>query len=147
VDPSAGTNNRGALFRIRFDPQTGPFIPGVLSDFGDSRQGLLGGPPQGVAMEADGQILVRVDPGNGARVPVSDFGDSGKGPLGQPRGSRSRRTGPSLSPTGSAARAVVGNSSGSIRGRATASSACVWTRCTLSLRVFWRLKGSDPGHT
>jgi sugar lactone lactonase YvrE len=89
VDPSAGTNKRGALFRVRFDPETGTFIPEVLSDFGDSGQGLVGGPPQGVAVEAAGQILVmvagaggspptparlfRLDPDDGTRTLLSDF--------------------------------------------------------------------------
>jgi len=93
VDPTAGTNDRGALIRIRIDPDCtkppGTCTPEVLSDFGDSGQGDLGGLPRGVAVEADGQILVmdagtaqlpptparlfRIDPVTGVRAVLSDF--------------------------------------------------------------------------
>jgi hypothetical protein len=92
IDQSAGTDFRGALFRI--DPQTGART--VLSDFGDSFQGRLGGDPVGVAVEMSGTILVtdhfagtdfrgvlfRVDPQTRRRAVLSDFGDASQGPLG-----------------------------------------------------------------
>ena len=92
IDQSAGTDLRGAL--LRMDPQTGTRT--VLSDFGDSAQGSLGGDPVGVAVGTSGTILVtdpfvgtdlrgmlfRVDPQTGTRTVLSDFGDAGQGPLG-----------------------------------------------------------------
>jgi hypothetical protein len=83
-----------------------PGAPGqrvVLSDFGDSAQGLTGSEPVGVAVEASGAILVidlqagtsvtgrgtlfRVDPATGQRTELSDFGSFAKGPRGiDPRG-------------------------------------------------------------
>jgi hypothetical protein len=92
TDHFAGTDSRGALFRI--DPQTG--TRSVLSDFGDSAQGPLGGDPVGVAVEVAGTILVsnsvagtnlrgalfRVDPRTGTRTVLSHFGDAGRDPLG-----------------------------------------------------------------
>ena len=86
----AGTDGRGALFRV--NPTTGNRT--VVSDFGDTNQGPLGGSPSGVATEASGNILVidggagtdgalfRVNPANGNRTVVSDFGDTNQGPLG-----------------------------------------------------------------
>jgi hypothetical protein len=92
IDQSAGTDFRGALFRI--DPQTGTRT--VLSDFGKSTQGRLGGDPVGVAVEMSGSILVtdhfagtdfrgvlfRVHPQSRTRAVLSDFGDGSQGPLG-----------------------------------------------------------------
>ena len=92
IDPSAGTVNRGALFRV--DPTTGTRT--LLSDFGNAGQGPLGDEPVGVALEAGGAILVidrgagtgtlgalfRVDPTTGTRTLLSDFGNAGQGPLG-----------------------------------------------------------------
>ncbi|MGQ0444594.1 MAG: hypothetical protein ACT4O2_05570, partial [Beijerinckiaceae bacterium] len=54
VDPGAGPDTRGALFRV--DPKTGRRV--VLSAFGDPQQGELGNDPRGVAVERDGGILV-----------------------------------------------------------------------------------------
>ena len=90
VDLDAGTNTRGALFRV--NPTTGART--VLSDFGSgSNQGV---DPASVAVEASGQILVddinagtnslgalfRANPTTGARTLLSDFGNSNQGPLG-----------------------------------------------------------------
>ena len=103
IDENAGTNNRGALFRV--DPSTG--LRTLLSDFGNPSQGTVfpatGSPlplgPRDVAVEASGSILVsdhqagtnfhgalfRIDPANGIRTIVSDFGVGtplGENPLG-----------------------------------------------------------------
>ena len=90
VDYDGGPNRMGALFRV--DPVTG--VRTLLSDFGNSTQGQVGKEPNGVAVEASGQILVadtkagtngmlfRVNPTTGERTVLSDFGDAGKGPLG-----------------------------------------------------------------
>jgi len=82
IDPEAGTGGKGALFRV--GPTTGART--VLSDFGSgANQGFN---PEGVAVEASGNILVidpddgtssrgalfRVNPSTGARVLLSDFG-------------------------------------------------------------------------
>jgi sugar lactone lactonase YvrE len=86
------TTPLGLLFRV--DPQTGDRT--LLSDF--NQGGNTGREPAGVALEADGRILVadkhagplnrgmlfRVDPQNGARSIVSDFGagaNQGENPL------------------------------------------------------------------
>jgi len=65
----------------------------VLSDFGNSAQGPLGGGPFGLAIEASGTILVtdrnvgvvlfRVDPATGVRTVLSDFRNPSQGPLGE----------------------------------------------------------------
>ena len=82
----------GLLYRI--DPQTGARI--ILSDFNTGAN--TGREPEGVALEADGQILVvdkhagpltrgqlfRIDPQTGARTILSDFGlgtNQGNDPL------------------------------------------------------------------
>ena len=57
VDPSAGTNNRGALFRIRFDPETGTFIPEVLSDFGTAGRVYSGARPKASRWRRTGRSL------------------------------------------------------------------------------------------
>ncbi len=93
IDRSAGTNNKGALFRI--DPSTGDHT--LLSNFGvGANQGV---DPRGVAVEASGSILVtdsgagtgfqgalfRVNPITGDRILLSDFGvgaNQGAGPSG-----------------------------------------------------------------
>ena len=58
VDCDAGTNDRGALFRI--NPTTGQRTP--IHDFGNPGQASQGTPlgscPVGVAVEATGHILV-----------------------------------------------------------------------------------------
>lgn len=54
TDPAVGTAGRGALFTV--DPSTGNRT--LLSDFGDGAQGPLGAEPFGVALTADGTILV-----------------------------------------------------------------------------------------
>jgi len=78
----SGTEDKGELFSV--DPVTGERA--ILSDFGDAGQGELGNLPRGVAVEADGNILVvnrgnrvlfRFDPETGERTLVSDFGDAG----------------------------------------------------------------------
>ncbi len=84
VDHTAGTNGLGALLRI--DPTGGPAA--LVSDFGSGGQGPLGAEPWGVAVEADGQILVmdiggqgttrpprlfRINPFTGLRTVLSDF--------------------------------------------------------------------------
>lgn len=95
IDPTAGTNGRGALFRV--DPTTGNRT--LLSDFGAMTQGPLGTDPTGVAVDSAGSILVidqrggiinqnigvlfRVDPVTGNRTLLSDFSDSLKGPTGR----------------------------------------------------------------
>ena len=93
VARGAGTNNRGALFRINPTTQ----IRTILSDFGNSTQGPLGFSSSDVAMEANGNILVvdvnagttgggvlfRVNPTTGIRTLLSDFGNSTQGPLGR----------------------------------------------------------------
>ena len=92
ADPDAGTNFRGALFRV--DAVSGNRT--VLTDFGNALQGQPGASPLDVSVEADGKILVldpsggtnfkgmlfRVDPVTGQRLPLSDFGATNKGPLG-----------------------------------------------------------------
>lgn len=92
VDPLAGTNGLGALFRV--DAESGNRT--VLSDFGNVLQGQPGR-PESVAVEANGKILaldrsggtnqrgllLRVDPVTGQRLPVSDFGATKQGPLGE----------------------------------------------------------------
>jgi len=92
IDSNAGTEARGALFRV--DPLTGDRT--LVSDFGDASQGELGNLPGGIAVEGDGNILVvdstvgtfsfgalfRVDPVTGNRRIVSDFGNTGQGASG-----------------------------------------------------------------
>ena len=82
IDWDAGTNERGALFRV--DPNTGART--VLSDFGSGDN--QGAEPSGVAVESSGNILVtdpnagtggfgalfRVNPTTGARTVLSNFG-------------------------------------------------------------------------
>ena len=93
VDTRAGTQPKGALFRV--DPLSGART--VLSDFGSGAN--PGQSPVGVAVEANGTILVvnvrgdmgvkgtlfRVDPLSGARTVLSDFG-SGANPGQSPFG-------------------------------------------------------------
>jgi hypothetical protein len=92
IDQNAGTNGRGALYRV--DPATRN--RDLISDFGNAEQGPLGRDPMGVAVDASGTILViddsagtvargalfRVDPAHGTRMLLHDFGDAEKGPLG-----------------------------------------------------------------
>jgi DNA-binding beta-propeller fold protein YncE len=102
VDPSAGRELHGALFRVH--PAKGNRK--MLSDFGDPRQGPTGDDPVALALEASGAILVvdpslggagalfRVDPATGARSIVSDFGDPAQGPTGKaPSGVAVERSG------------------------------------------------------
>ena len=56
TDPSGGTGEWGALYRLRPDPVTGELTRTVLSDFGAGAN--TGRNPRAVAVEADGQILV-----------------------------------------------------------------------------------------
>lgn len=90
VDTSAGTEAKGALWRV----DSGSGTRTVLSNFGDPGQGPQGADPFGVAIEASGHILVtdpnagteskgalfRVDPARGTRSLLSDFGDPAQGP-------------------------------------------------------------------
>jgi Ca2+-binding RTX toxin-like protein len=92
IDLDAGTNLRGALFRV--NPANGRRT--IISDFGNNAQGPLGSNPTGVALGASGRILVidqsagtnfqgalfRVNPANGNRIVISDFGNNAQGPLG-----------------------------------------------------------------
>ncbi len=92
IDIEAGTNGRGALFRV--DGITG--LRNLVSDFGDAAQGSLGANPRGLAVEAVGTLLVidlaagtagngalfRVDGITGLRSLVSDFGNANQGPMG-----------------------------------------------------------------
>jgi glucose/arabinose dehydrogenase len=92
IDPSAGTGDLGALFRV--DPTTGNRT--LLSDFGNAGQGATGVDPYDVAIESTGQILVidysagagslgalfRVDPTTGNRTVLSNFGNAGQGTTG-----------------------------------------------------------------
>ena len=93
IDADAGTESQGGLFMV--DPDTGQRT--LLSDFGVAGQGPLGENPVGVALTADGGILVvdydagtdtqgalfTVDPDTGQRTLLSDFGVAGQGPLGE----------------------------------------------------------------
>jgi hypothetical protein len=92
LDISGGTSRQGALFSV--EPTTGQRT--VLSDFGDPAQGVPGSEPFGVALGADGTILVvdteagtnargalfSVEPTTGQRTVLSDFGDPAQGALG-----------------------------------------------------------------
>ncbi|HEV8718948.1 MAG TPA: thrombospondin type 3 repeat-containing protein [Candidatus Binatia bacterium] len=92
IDIDAGTNSKGALFRV--NPSTG--VRTVISDFGDATQGPLGENPRGVTIDATGNILIvdpdvgtgargvlfSVNPLTGFRTVLSDFGNSAQGPLG-----------------------------------------------------------------
>src|SRR5262245_4784089 len=86
VDQEGGPPDNGLLFRVSATDGSRT----LLSDLGDTRQGQPAGFPAGVAVEADGKILVidragvliRVDTTTGLRLPVSNFRDSTKGPLG-----------------------------------------------------------------
>ena len=81
TDSDAGTGFFGALFRI--DPTTGARV--LISDFGDVSQGPTNPEISGLAIEANGQVLVaansgtisgqilRIDPGTGNRSTVHDF--------------------------------------------------------------------------
>jgi len=97
TDPNAGTESKGALFRV--DPDSGS--RSLVSDFGDPQQGPEEpeGPLSlvGLAVGSAGEIFVtridagtesrgglfRVDPANGERRLLSDFGRTEQGPLGQ----------------------------------------------------------------
>jgi glucose/arabinose dehydrogenase len=92
TDATAGTGNKGTLFRV--NSMTG--TRAVLSDFGNAGQGPTGQDIEGVVVEATGDILViddvtglggagtlfRVNPANGMRTVVSDFGSAAQGPVG-----------------------------------------------------------------
>ena len=99
TDPTGGTSEWGALYRLSPDPVTGAVSRSILTDFGTGAG--TGRTPRAVAVEPDGGILVingsggtgnrallvRVDPISGARAVVSDFGNAGQGSLGvEPRG-------------------------------------------------------------
>src|SRR3954469_25998835 len=100
VDPSAGMQRKGALYRIDSAGRRT-----LLTDFGFQshvpgvQREPLGKFPIGVAVEQDGTILVldreagvhgelfTVDPGSGGRAVLTDFGDPKQGPKGkQPAG-------------------------------------------------------------
>jgi Ca2+-binding RTX toxin-like protein len=93
TDSAGGSDGRGAIFRV--DPKTGN--RSLVSDFGNSDQGPLGVNPEGITLDAGGDILVinedhpnagtavnlfRIDPITGSRSIVSDFTDPAQGPLG-----------------------------------------------------------------
>ncbi|MGH8479882.1 MAG: hypothetical protein ACREXK_09960 [Gammaproteobacteria bacterium] len=92
IDFNAGTDFRGALFRV--DPASG--FRGLVSDFANANQGPLGRTPFGLTLEAAGTVpviddsagtggrgaLFRVNRLNGPRTLVSDFGNTGQGALG-----------------------------------------------------------------
>lgn len=89
TDQNAGTDGRGALFRI--DPVSN--VRTLLSDLGNPAQGPLQINSEAVLIERDGNIIVvegdnpnasvlRVDPVTGLRTLVSDFGDPSQGPVG-----------------------------------------------------------------
>jgi sugar lactone lactonase YvrE len=97
TDPSGGATEWGALYRLRFDASG--LTRTIVTDFGEGPG--TGRNPRAVTVDEDGQILVvngnggtgnravlvRVDPGTGARTVVSDFGNSAQGSLGvEPRG-------------------------------------------------------------
>ena len=95
VDPDAGTNGLGALFIVDLFPANFGNRT-LVSDFGNTAQGPLGGAPSGVALESfvdaivadeDGGTgglgaLFRVNLRTGNRIMISDFGDPIQGPLG-----------------------------------------------------------------
>jgi len=96
VDLYAGTDQRGALFRV--NPATGNRT--LVSDFGNPAQGPLGLDPFVVAFAPVGIVVADqragtscnpisgcgaifvVDPTTGARTLLSDFGDPAQGPTG-----------------------------------------------------------------
>jgi uncharacterized repeat protein (TIGR01451 family) len=92
VDPNAGTNGRGMLFRV--DPSTR--LREVVSDFGNEAQGPRGVNPEKVAVSTAGGIVVldpdagteglgalfSIVPSSGRRILFHDFGDEASGPLG-----------------------------------------------------------------
>jgi uncharacterized repeat protein (TIGR01451 family) len=92
IDWNAGTDSRGALFRI--NAPTG--VRTVISDFGDAAQGPIGNGPFGLVIGAAGKVLVidfsagtgfdgaliSVDSTTGTRTQISDFGAAAQGPLG-----------------------------------------------------------------
>ena len=93
VDPSAGTDSRGLLFRV--NPETGNRE--IITDFGNLAQGPLGDFPLGVIFDStSGNIFVvdagggtdfrgvlfRVNPETGNREIITDFGNLAQGPLG-----------------------------------------------------------------
>ena len=91
-DFSAGTGDRGVLFRVNATNGTRT----ILQNFGASSQGPLGFDPIGVAVETAGTILVidvsagtssrgalfRVNPSTGTRTLLSNLGSNAQGPLG-----------------------------------------------------------------
>ncbi len=92
ADAGAGTDFRGALFRV--DPTSGHRT--LISDFGDPGQGPLGLNSRGAVLEPAGTVLMvdpfvgtsslgalfRIDPSTGVRIILSDFGDPAQGPTG-----------------------------------------------------------------
>jgi hypothetical protein len=92
IDESAGRFGRGALFRVEANGSRS-----LLNDFGDGSQGPLGVHLSGVAMEANGNILVtdadygsghrgalfRVNPLTQIRTILNDFNDLTQGDSGQ----------------------------------------------------------------
>ena len=92
VDPEAGTNSQGALFRVEL--ATG--MRTLLSDFGNPAHGPVGREPTGIARGRFGVVLImdpdagtgergalfQIDRTTGVRTLLSDFGNAAQGPLG-----------------------------------------------------------------
>jgi cysteine-rich repeat protein len=89
-DRASGTGNRGQVFRVDASG-----MRSVLTDFGNAAQGPIAAQPTGIALEANGNVLVaalqingtfpfgvlfRVNPATGNRTVLSDFNDAALGP-------------------------------------------------------------------
>jgi hypothetical protein len=91
IDEDGVVNGSGVLFRV--NPRDG--ARAVISDFAQTAQGPTGENPSGVALEADGNILVtdrtagtgprgaifRVNPATGTRTLLSELGNPAQGVL------------------------------------------------------------------
>jgi hypothetical protein len=94
--PSGGKIGDGALFQIAANG-----IRTLVSDFGNSAQGVLGEDPIGIAAASglSGNLLViadfagsfptqaklfQINPGNGQRIVLTDCGNAARGPCSQP---------------------------------------------------------------
>jgi hypothetical protein len=69
IDDDAGTDSRGALFRV--NPSTGSRTQ--IGDFAEATQGELGGEPYDLAIEGSDSVLITtMMPGRISRVPCSE---------------------------------------------------------------------------